>query len=121
MLAVKLSTTRPDYLMWFRKEQLLTVTWAGDPAKPMVNDDPLTLSPRRSLRRLVARSCAAPPCPGRSAERVMARAVGTALVDIIVQVHAVRLLIAEHQLAQIRATVGASREPVLVADAARPR
>jgi chemotaxis family two-component system sensor kinase Cph1 len=31
VLAVKLSTNRPDYLMWFRKEQLLTVTWAGDP------------------------------------------------------------------------------------------
>jgi transcriptional regulator PpsR len=40
---------RPDYLMWFRKEQLLTVTWAGDPAKPMVGNDPLELSPRRSF------------------------------------------------------------------------
>jgi chemotaxis family two-component system sensor kinase Cph1 len=42
-------TTRPDYLMWFRKEQLLTVTWAGDPTKPMVDNDPLQLSPRRSF------------------------------------------------------------------------
>ena len=117
VLAVKLSTTRPDYLMWFRKEQLLTVTWAGNPAKPMVNDDPLTLSPRRSFDAWseIVRGTAV---PWSSAERVMARAVGTALVDIIVQVHAVRLLIAEHQLAQIRATVGASREPVLVADPA---
>jgi hypothetical protein len=46
----------------------------------------------------------------------MARAIGVALVDIIVQVHAVRLLIAEHQLKEIRATVGTSREPVLVAN-----
>ena len=35
--------------MWFRKEQLLTVTWAGDPTKPMVDNDPLELSPRRSF------------------------------------------------------------------------
>jgi chemotaxis family two-component system sensor kinase Cph1 len=49
VLAVKLSTSQPDYLMWFRKEQLLTVTWAGDPAKPMVDNDPLHLSPRRSF------------------------------------------------------------------------
>ena len=49
MLAVRLSSTRPDYLMWFRKEQLLTVTWAGNPHKPMVGDNPLELSPRRSF------------------------------------------------------------------------
>jgi chemotaxis family two-component system sensor kinase Cph1 len=49
VLAVKLSTSRPDYLMWFRKEQLLTVTWAGDPYKPIIGNDPLQLSPRRSF------------------------------------------------------------------------
>jgi chemotaxis family two-component system sensor kinase Cph1 len=38
--------------------------------------------------------------PWSSAELALARAIGTALIDIIVQVHAVRLLIAnEHQLA----------------------
>jgi light-regulated signal transduction histidine kinase (bacteriophytochrome) len=115
VLAVKLSTSRPDYLMWFRKEQLLAVTWAGNPAKPMVENDPMTLSPRRSFDAWseIVRGTAV---PWSSAERVMARAVGTALVDIIVQVHAVRMLIAEHQLGQIRATIGSSREPVLVAD-----
>jgi two-component system, chemotaxis family, sensor kinase Cph1 len=115
VLAVKLSTTRPDYLMWFRKEQLLSVTWAGDPYKPVEGNDPLQLSPRRSFEAWseIVRGTA---LPWSGAERMMARAIGTALVDIIVQVHAVRLLIAEQQLVQIRATVGASREPVLVAD-----
>lgn len=117
VLAVKLSTTRPDYLMWFRKEQLLTVTWAGNPAKPMVSDDPLTLSPRRSFDAW-SEMVRGTSVPWSNAERVLARALGAALVDIIVQVHAVRLLIAEHQLAQIRATVGASREAVLVCDPA---
>ena len=115
VLAVKLSTSRPDYLMWFRKEQLLSVTWAGNPSKPMVDDDPLQLSPRRSFAAWseIVRGTSV---PWSAAERVMAAAVGTALVDIIVQVHAVRLLIAEHQLTRIRGTVGTSREPVIVAD-----
>ena len=116
VLAVKLSTSRPDYLMWFRKEQLLTVTWAGDPYKPIIGNDPLQLSPRRSFEAWseIVRGTALPWTNG---EIMMGRAIGVALVDIIVQVHAVRLLIAEHQLVQIRATVGASREPVLLADA----
>lgn len=117
VLAVKLSTARPDYLMWFRKEQLLTVTWAGDPTKPVVGDNPLELSPRRSFAAWseIVRGTA---LPWSGTEIALARAVGGALVDIIVQVGAVRLLIAEHQLAQVRATVHSSREPVAIADAA---
>ncbi|MDP2005832.1 MAG: GAF domain-containing protein [Rubrivivax sp.] len=116
VLAVQLSASRPDYLMWLRKEQLLTVTWAGDPHKPMEDDDPLKLSPRRSFAAWseIVRGTA---LPWSTSEEVMAGAIGTALVDIIVQVHAVRLLIAEHQLTEVRATVGAAREPVLLADA----
>ncbi len=115
VLAVKLSHTRSDWLMWFRKEQLLTVTWAGNPAKAVIGDDPTQLSPRRSFEAWseIVRGTAV---AWTTAERALARAVGAALVDIIVQVHAVRLLIAEHQLAQIRAAVGASGEPVLVTD-----
>ncbi len=113
VLAVKLSNSRPDYLMWFRKEQLLTVTWAGDPAKPMVGDDPLQLSPRHSFKAWseIVRGTAP---PWAHSDRLMARAIGAALVEIIVQVHAVRLLIAEHQLERIRSTVGAAAEPVLL-------
>ena len=120
VMAVKLSNpssvARSDYLMWFRKEQLLTVTWAGDPYKPMVGNDPLQLSPRRSFEAWseIVRGTA---MPWTKRETLMARAVGVALVDIIVQVHAVRLLIAESQLTQIRDAVGASREPVLLTDA----
>jgi two-component system, chemotaxis family, sensor kinase Cph1 len=115
VLAVRLSHNRADWLMWFRKEQLHTVTWAGDPNKPMDGDDPLRLSPRRSFAAWseIVRGTAV---PWSIAERVMARAVGAALVDIIVQVHAVRLLIAQTQLARIRATVNAATEPVLVTD-----
>ncbi|MFO1337371.1 MAG: GAF domain-containing protein [Burkholderiaceae bacterium] len=115
VLAVKLSSSRPDYLMWFRKEQLLTVTWAGDPTKPVIGNNPLDLSPRRSFAAWseLVRGTA---LPWSGSEIALARAIGVALVDIIVQVHAVRLLIAEHQLVQVRATVQSSREPVAIAD-----
>ena len=115
VLAAKLSASQPDYLIWFRKEQLLTVTWAGDPTKPMVGNDPLELSPRRSFAAWseIVRGTA---LPWTSADLALGRAIGAALVDIIVQVHAVRLLVAEHQLTRIRATVQHSGEPVVVAN-----
>ncbi len=116
VLAVRLSTTSEDWLMWFRKEQLQSITWAGDPTKPMVNDNPLELSPRRSFAAWseIVRGTAV---PWSSTELALARAIGVALVDIIVQVQAVRLLIAEHQLVRIRTTVADSREAVLVTNA----
>jgi chemotaxis family two-component system sensor kinase Cph1 len=118
VLAVKLSASRPDYLMWFRKEQLLTVTWAGDPSKPVVGNDPLELSPRRSFAAWseIVRGTA---LPWTSGETALARAFGGSLIDIILQVNAVRLLIAEHQLTQTRASVANSQEPVIIADAKR--
>jgi chemotaxis family two-component system sensor kinase Cph1 len=115
VLAMRLSATRPDFLMWFRKEQLQSVTWAGDPSKPVIGDDPLHLSPRRSFAAWseIVRGTA---LPWSSSELVLARAIGTALIDIIVQVHAVRLLIAEHQVTQLRSTVLSSNEPVVIAN-----
>ncbi|MBP6851736.1 MAG: GAF domain-containing protein [Rhodoferax sp.] len=116
VLAVRLSSASPDYLMWFRKEQLLTVTWAGDPTKPVVGNDPLELSPRRSFAAWseIVRGTALPWTGG---EIALAGAFGGSLVDIILQVNAVRLLIAEHQLSQTRAAVANSREPVIIVDA----
>lgn len=116
ILAVKLSTTRPEYLIWFRKEQLQSVTWAGDPHKPFAGDTPMDLSPRRSFAAWseIVRGTA---LPWTAVEVALARAVGVALVDIIVQVDAVRLLIGENQLARMRAAVKSSRAAVTVADA----
>jgi PAS domain-containing protein len=100
--------------MWFRKEQLHSVTWAGDPAKPMVASNPLELSPRSSFAAWseIVRGTA---LPWSSTELALARAVGVALIDIIVQVSAVRLLVAEHQLSGIRSAVQSSQEPVAIA------
>ncbi len=118
VVAVRLSASSPDYLMWFRKEQLLTVTWAGDPTKPVVGNNPLELSPRRSFAAWseIVRGSA---LPWTSSETALARAFGASLVDIILQVNAVRLLIAEHQLVHTRAAVANSREPVVIVDASQ--
>jgi two-component system, chemotaxis family, sensor kinase Cph1 len=115
VLAFRLSKSEPDYLMWFRKEQLTTVTWAGDPSKPMVDDNPLELSPRRSFAAWseIVRGTAV---PWSSAELALGNAIGTALVDIVLQINAVRLLIADHQTARIKNTLEASREPVVIID-----
>jgi len=117
VVAVRLSEQKPEYLMWLRKEQLQTVTWAGDPSKPVISNDPLTLSPRRSFAAWseIVRGTA---LPWSAHELAMAAALGDALVDIIVQVDAVRLLIAGHQLAQVRATIAGSREAVAVVGSA---
>lgn len=72
VLAVKLCTRRPDHLMGLRKERLLTVTWAGDPAKPMVNNDPLQsrlalvcrLVRDRARHRVALERCRAGAGPG---------------------------------------------------------
>ena len=117
VLAVKLSAARGDYLLWLRKEQLQSVTWAGNPAKPMVEGDPLELSPRRSFAawsEMVRGTALA----WTGAEVALASAFGHALIDIIVQVNAVRLLIAENQLVQVRTAVADSKEAVVVVDTA---
>jgi light-regulated signal transduction histidine kinase (bacteriophytochrome) len=116
VLAIELSRSRPEYLMWFRKEQLSTVTCAGDPAKAVIGNDPLELSPRRSFAAWseIVRGTAT---PWSAADLALARAIGASLMDIIVQIQAVRLLIAQHQLTQVRLTVENSREPVVIADA----
>jgi light-regulated signal transduction histidine kinase (bacteriophytochrome) len=116
VLAVRLSTGRPDYLIWFRKEQLHSVTWAGDPHKPFASDTAMDLSPRRSFAAWseIVRGTA---LPWTAVEISLARAVGVALVDIIVQVEAVRVLIGENQLRAMRAAVKCSRAAVVVADA----
>lgn len=113
VIAVKLSTSRPDYMMWFRPEQLSSVTWAGDPSKVIVDNDPLKLSPRRSFAAWVqmVRDTAS---PWSKSDLALARAICTTLIDIILQVQAVRLLIAQHQLSLVRVTVENSKEPVVI-------
>ena len=50
LLAVPLSRLPGDYLLFFRREYIHTIGWAGRPDKPMPQADPsLRLSPRKSF------------------------------------------------------------------------
>lgn len=51
LLAVRLSRQGDDFVMWFRPEVLQTVSWGGDPNKPVetAGDGSKRLSPRKSF------------------------------------------------------------------------
>ncbi len=51
VLACRLSSYHPEYLLWFRSERLRSVDWAGKPDKPseLAENGLLTISPRQSF------------------------------------------------------------------------
>ena len=50
LLALSVSRAPRDYLLWFRPEQCRTVTWAGNPTKPVdIADDGVHIGPRKSF------------------------------------------------------------------------
>jgi len=118
LLAVPVSRGGGEYLLWFRPERVRTITWGGDPFKPVqIGDNPADLSPRRSFaqwHQLVEGTSD----PWSQAELAAARLIGETVTDVVLQFRAVRLLIAQDQLAQVTREVGLSDQPVIVADAA---
>jgi PAS domain-containing protein len=116
LMATPVSSTPGEYLVWFRPERVRTVTWGGNPFKPvLVGDDPLTLSPRRSFAQWhqVVEGTADPWSP---ADLAAARLIGESTTDVVLQFRSVRLLIAQDRLAQVRQQVSHSGQPVVVAD-----
>jgi light-regulated signal transduction histidine kinase (bacteriophytochrome) len=49
VLAVPISEITSSYILWFRPEVVKTITWAGDPSKPVDPETPGRLHPRRSF------------------------------------------------------------------------
>ena len=116
VLAIELSKHDGEYLVWFRKEQLRTVTWAGNPDKPVhVGNDPRDLSPRRSFAAWseLVRDTAKPWTP---TELAIAAAMRSSLVDVILQMRALRALIAERQATSTLGVIEAASEPMILAD-----
>ncbi len=117
LLVTGVSSAPGEYLMWFRPEQVRTVTWGGNPFKPALpGDDGETLSPRRSFaqwHQLVEGTSE----PWTQADLAAARLIGDTVADVVLQFRAVRMLIAQSQLDDVRRQVRHAEQPVVIADA----
>jgi two-component system, chemotaxis family, sensor kinase Cph1 len=117
LLAVPVSSTTGEYLLWFRPERIRTVTWGGDPFKPvLIGNDPSELSPRRSFaqwHQLVEGTSD----PWSADDLTSARLIGDTVADVVLQFRSVRMLIAQDQLESVSRQVHRSNQPVIIADA----
>jgi two-component system, chemotaxis family, sensor kinase Cph1 len=116
LLATPVSNTAGEYLLWFRPEQVRTVTWGGNPFKPVVvGNDPTELSPRRSFTQWhqLVEGTAEPWSP---AQLTAARLIGESVTDVVLQFRSVRMLIAQDQLARVSRQVEGSSQAVIITD-----
>jgi light-regulated signal transduction histidine kinase (bacteriophytochrome) len=118
LIAASISTAPSEYLLWFRPERKRTVTWGGDPTKPVVvGNNPSDLSPRRSFaqwRQLVEGT----GDPWTPRDLTAARMIGETVTDVVLQFRSVRMLIVQDQMNLVRGQILASDLPVLICDAA---
>jgi PAS domain S-box-containing protein len=116
LVATPVSSTAGEYLIWFRPERVRTVTWGGNPFKPvLLGDSPSDLSPRRSFaqwHQLVEGTSE----PWTAADLTAARLIGETVADVVLQFRSVRMLIAQAQLEQVSAQVQQSDQPVIITD-----
>ena len=101
VIATPLSRCASDYLIWFRPERIRTVTWGGNPFKPVVvGNDPADLSPRRSFTQW-HQQVEGTSDSWSDADQAAARLIGDAIGDVALQFRSVRMLIARTQLEQV--------------------
>jgi PAS domain S-box-containing protein len=116
LVAVPVSDSPGEYLLWFRPERVHTVTWGGNPFKPMViGQDPADLSPRRSFAQW-HQVVEGTSDPWSQADLTTARLIGESVADVVLQFRSVRMLIARDQLEQVSRQVGVSDQAVVIAD-----
>ncbi|MFO0580401.1 MAG: GAF domain-containing protein [Polyangia bacterium] len=117
LVATAVSSEPGDYLLWFRPEQIQTVTWGGNPFKAVIiGDSPSDLSPRRSFAQWhqVVEGTSEPWAP---AALTTARLIGDTVSDVVIQFRSVRMLIAQHQLELVQKRVQRAEHAVIIADA----
>jgi PAS domain-containing protein len=117
LVAIRISDSPGEHLLWFRPEQVRTITWGGNPFKAVViGTNPADLSPRRSFaqwHQLVEGTSE----QWSEADLTAARMIGDTVMDVVLQFRAVRTLIAQDQLDHVRNQVRESEQPVIIADA----
>ena len=116
VIATPLSRSAGDYLVWFRPERVQTVTWGGNPFKPVVvGNDPADLSPRRSFSQW-RQQVEGTSSSWTEADQAAARLIGDAIADFALQFRSVRMLIAKSQLEQVSSEVRLADQPLMIAD-----
>ena len=117
MLAVRVGGVRGEYHAWFRREQLRDVTWGAGPAPDRARGSGATDATAPAGAPVgwneLVRDTA---LTWKMRECAIAKAIGASLADMVLQLRAVRVLIAENQLAAMRRTIEASDDPVVIAD-----
>ena len=106
-----------EYLLWFRPERIHTVTWGGDPTKPViVGTDPIQLSPRLSFAQWhqVVEGTSDPWSRG---DQTTAQLISGTIADMVLQFRSVRMLIAQDPLESLPRQVRLSTRPIILADA----
>jgi len=101
MVAARLSGSAGEYLIWFRPEKIRTLTSDGNAFNP--------LTQRRQLVETTSE-------PWSVADLTAARLIGASVTDLVTQVRAIRTLIAQDQLKQVRQQVGRLDRPVIIGD-----
>lgn len=85
LLVVSVSRVPRDFIIWFRPEVIHTVTWAGNPNKPVeVVDGVARLTPRRSFAAW-QESVRFHSVPWSEAEIDAARALRTTLLEVVLR------------------------------------
>jgi PAS domain S-box-containing protein len=116
VISMPVSSSGSEYLLWFRHERRRTVAWGGNPNEHEVDvDHPEQLSPRRSFAKwyqLVEGTADA----WTGTELTAAKWIGQSIEDMVYQFRAVRVLIAQEQMAHLTSDVRGAKQPVVVAD-----
>lgn len=118
VVSMPVSSSGGEYLLWFRPERRKTVAWGGNPEEHEVSaENPEQLSPRRSFAKwfqlVEGTSDAWSP-----ADLTAAKRIGESIENMVYQFRAVRVLIAQDQIAQLTNDVRGAKQPVVVADSA---
>lgn len=116
VLSIPLSNDSGEYLLWFRPERRTTVTWGGNPAKPViVGKDPRQLSPRLSFAQWVE-VVEGTAEPWTRTDQMTAKLAGEAVRGLALRARATRILAAQDLLDRLTRQIRSTTKPLLLAD-----
>jgi light-regulated signal transduction histidine kinase (bacteriophytochrome) len=95
VLAIPFSRSPRDYLLFFRREMVQTISWGGNPNKPVITGE--RISPRKSFETW-KETVKEQSLPWRSGEKQIAETLRISLLEVILR--RAELIAQERQIAQ---------------------